>query len=227
MPEGRTEKNNPVGWCRTCGSAHVGSAHCPGILKLTGRNEKVWESPFVTAGGETMFFVTLTAWSDRWCARIYTQPNIPWSIPGGGTAIKFLSPTREECQAAAMRFLTDFCRRKGYARRGEEPAGDSAPDQPARVTRSIPVVWGEGTPSNPGASLNVSATGMFVATETPPEPGSTIRLRLVMGALSLPLRGRVTWKRAAPDPARSLEAGMGIHLLSPPSIYKSYVRQFV
>ena len=68
---------------------------------------------------------------------------------------------------------------------------------------------------------------MFVATELPPEPGTMIKIRLKLGALSLPLRGRVTWKREVPDPGRSLEAGMGIHLLSPPSIYKGYIRQFI
>ncbi len=229
MPQYKRDDQTPTVWCPTCGTEHAGSAACPGALQLTGEGETVWQSRFKTTGGETTFLITRTAWSDRWCARIFTSPHIIWSIPGGGAAIKFLSENPEECKDAAIRYLTDFCERKGYIPWGEKPAPDKEPAQgyPVRVASGIPLVWGTGHPSNLGASLNVSTTGMFVATEVPPEPGTTIRIRLKLGALSLPLRGRVAWKREAPDPGRQLKAGMGIHLLSPPSIYKGYIQQFI
>ncbi len=229
MSQDKRDDQIPIVWCQVCGTAHTGATPCPGAVVLTGEGEMVWQSQFMTTGGETTFLITRTAWSDRWCARIFTSPNMPWSIPGGGAAIKFLSESPEECKDAAVRYLTGFCERKGYIKSGEEPAPEEEPAEgyPVRVASGIPLIWGTGDPSNPGASLNVSTTGMFVATELPPEPGTMISIRLKLGAFSLPLRGRVAWKREAPDPGRKLKAGMGIHLLSPPSIYKGYIQQFI
>ena len=225
------DPKEPAGsaWCRTCGAAHGGPEHCPGVLKPSGQGQTVWQSRYKTSVGETLFFVTLSSWADRWCARIFSQPNIPWSIPGGGTAIKFLAEDPEECKEEAIRFLTEFCSRKGYTNpeAALSPAGDLENDRPSRVVKNLPLIWGTADPSNPGMSRNVSATGLFVATEIPLEPATTVRIRLALGALSLPLRGRVTWKRSAPDPGRRLEAGMGIQLISPPSIYKGYIQQFI
>jgi hypothetical protein len=229
MSQYKRDDPTPIVWCHVCGTAHSGAMTCPGALVLTGEGETVWQSWFKTTGGETAFLITRTAWSDRWCARIFTDPYMPWSIPGGGAAIKFLSESPEECKDAAVRYLIGFCEQKGYIKLGEKqaPAGEPAQGYPVRAASGIPLIWGTGYPSNPGASLNVSTTGMFVATELPPEPGTMIKIRLKLGALSLPLRGRVAWKREAPDPGRRLEAGMGIHLLSPPSIYKGYIQQFI
>jgi hypothetical protein len=225
MSHSSCEHQSEVAWCTVCGTDHADPALCPGPLNLNGQGEKVWQSKFRTTGGESTFLVTRTERGTRWCARIFTHPNIPWSIPGGGTAIKFLSDDPEECKNDAIVFLNGFCRRKGYVNADNTNEQEKEQDRPIRLESSIPLIWGTGSPSTPGASLNVSASGMFVATEVPPEPGTTIRIRLKMGALSLPLRGRVTWRRDAPDPVRKLEAGMGVCLLSPPGIYKGYIRQ--
>ena len=229
MSQDKRDEKTQIVWCHVCGTAHTGPDPCPGALQLTGEGETVWQSRFETSGGEMTFLISRTAWSHRWCARIFTYPDIRWSIPGGGAAIKFLSEGPEECKDAAIRYLTGFCERKGYIKLDQRraPDGEPAGGYPVRVDSGIPLIWGTGYPSNPGASLNVSTTGMFVATALPPEPGTMIRIRLNLGALSLPLRGRVTWKREAPDPGRRLEAGMGIHLLSPPSIYKGYIQQLI
>jgi hypothetical protein len=195
-------------------------------MKLDSLGETVWQSCFETNRGETTFLITRTEWAGRWCARIFAHPNIPWSIPGGGPAIKFISDDPQECRDDALRFLLDFCNKKGYTdlSAGTESAEE---DRASRVPQTIPLVWGMERPTTPGASVNVSTNGMFVATDLPPEPGTVVKIRLKLGALSLPLRGRVTWNRPVTDTDRNLQAGMGIHLLSPPSIYKAHIQQFV
>jgi hypothetical protein len=225
MPGKETGQQSPSGWCRGCGTVHKGQAPCPGSIKLDSQGEIVWQNRFETNNGETIFFITRSEWNGRWCARIFAHPNRPWSVPGGGPVIKFISDDPRDCRDDALGFLMDFCRRKGYT----DPAGALAgtgEDPPVRVPQTIPLIWGTERPSTPGGSVNVSTHGMFVATDLPPDPGTVVKVRMQFGAISLPLRGSVTWNRPQSDTDQNLQAGMGVCLLSPPSIYKGFIQQF-
>ncbi len=57
----------------------------------TGPEERRWQIAVETPRGIEGYGVLVAPSGNRWRARILTFPNILWTIPGGGTSIKFLA----------------------------------------------------------------------------------------------------------------------------------------
>jgi Tfp pilus assembly protein PilZ len=77
----------------------------------------------------------------------------------------------------------------------------------------------------PARTFNLSAGGMFVATEHPLSEGQLVGLLLELEHCKLPLRGSVVWQRRTSGPGRP--TGMGLRLLNPPEPYVKYVDALV
>lgn len=68
---------------------------------------------------------------------------------------------------------------------------------------------------------NISADGMFVETETPPEVGSTIKLIFSMGNLKkMEIDAKVMWVNKGPS---SKDHGMGLKFLNMPAKDKDVI----
>ena len=101
-----------------------------------------------------------------------------------------------------------------------QPSPTQAPDdgKPVRPTRhpapELQVIFhASGRRNCMGTLANISAGGLHVACEAPPEEGRLIRLEIVEGGRQPNLRiaGRVTWANDDPDDARP--RGFGIRIL--------------
>ena len=78
-------------------------------------------------------------------------------------------------------------------------------------------------PNMEGLTANLSERGMFVSTGKPLDPGAAIRLRVILDAFTVPLRGVVVWNRRELEPGRP--TGMGVRILLPSTLYTEYVAQ--
>lgn len=59
-----------------------------------------------------------------WRARIFTYPNMLWSVPGARGTIKFAGASSKEAEALAIEFLREHCEQRRYTMQdaGEDPA---------------------------------------------------------------------------------------------------------
>jgi hypothetical protein len=223
-------------WCPTCCTSHKPDAVCPGVLAATGPERHGWRLAVDTPYGMESYGVLVAPSDKLWRARIVTFPSSLWSIPDGEAAIKFVGSSPDEAERQAADFIEAFCKRRGYKPHEVLPpvvtgpvdpeAADSAENgapTPQRKLLAAPLRFGRTRPSRDAVTANVSERGLFVSTLDPMEPGATIALRLELEALSLPLRGVVTWSRRAAVRGRS--RGMGIRLSHPPAVYVNYIRQ--
>lgn len=223
-------------WCRVCCTEHEPQGRCPGELQPTGPEREGWKIIAETPGGMQGYGVLLAEVGRRWRARILTFPNIPWVLPGGDGAIKFLGRTPEEAELKAARFIREHCTGNGYTLRDglelvDSPAvpfaisarpGEGVPRVATRFARQLPVRFGENAPTIVGRTVNLSATGLFVYTDYPLEAGLLAGLLLELEHCKLPLRGSVVWVRRIPGPFRP--PGMGLALFNPPTIYQRYIQ---
>ncbi|HZN55567.1 MAG TPA: hypothetical protein VFB67_09620 [Candidatus Polarisedimenticolaceae bacterium] len=210
------------GWCRVCGTEHTEPRICPGDLRATGAEKPGWRVEIETPHGHEAIGVLLAPSHDVWRARIVTFPNVLWTAPGGGGAMKFVGGTREEAEALAVAFIEQHVRSKRSARRGgPTPTGPSTPSASPRKLRCLPVRFGRERAGILGLTVNLSAEGMFINVSDPEEEGFPLRINLEIEAHTLPLRGLVMWNRLRPDYGRPV--GMGIRLAEPPPMYRSFV----
>ena len=125
------------------------------------------------------------------------------------------------------------------ARSGRQPVVESRPvdTEPAPVRqprgsrdprhlRSLVVRFGPEKPDRVGMSSDLSKSGLFIITDDPLPLGSDIKILLELDRYSVPLVGKVAWRRTKAEQGRP--AGMGIQLQTPPNVYARYVsaRQF-
>lgn len=221
-------------------------------MQVTGPEKPRWRVAVETQGGIRGYGVLVARADQRWRARIVTFPNILWMVPGGGDTVKFFARTEEETIRKAVDFVRQHCIQRGHLMRDEVdfvspskdfvavgapqpeksqvnpkvdspiiPAAASGPSAP-RYTRRLPVWFGRSKPTVLGYTGNLSATGLFVATEKLVGEGELLGLSLELEHCKVPLRGSVAWSRLQNEPGREL--GMGLHLYNPPPIYVSYVR---
>ena len=167
-------------------------------------------------------------------------------VPGGGSTMKFFGPTEDGAVRQAIDIIRRHCLQNGHLMRDELQFVPPAPRLPAtppraprlaprpvappvgssstalRYTRRLPVRFGRERPTLLGHTANLSETGLFVATNELVVQGSLLGLSLELEHCKVPLRGSVAWGRLAAAPGR--EAGMGLHLYSPPPVYCQYVQ---
>jgi len=230
-------------WCSVCCTEHSSETRCPGELIATSEETEGWRVSVDTLKGVEGYGVLLARSGRAWRARIVTFPRMLWTVPGGGGAIKFIGPTREAAQAKAIGFIRGHCTTRRYimydqlepvpesqdSGRQVLPVGSSIhrPAAPRalrdpRIPRILPVRFGENLPTLFGRTGNLSASGLFLRTESPMDVEKLVGLILELEHIKVNLRGSVVWACAVPGQARP--SGMGLRLLKPPGDYVSYVR---
>lgn len=224
-------------WCAKCGVLHLEDGACVDACQPTGPERAAWQSTFVGTDGEMGVRILLAPIAEGWRARVVTAPRSLWVVPRSSTAMKFLGETEEDARSAALVFVHETLTAGGFHDRGaarpkapagvwiERRGGDEDPDDPDAALRKLyrlSARWGPTLPDHPGWTANLSKSGVFLVTDEPPTPGTNIRIKLEIGACSMPLEGRVVWRRPL---AENLERpqGMGIHLTRPPSLYRDFV----
>lgn len=221
-------------WCLACGTKHPPSPReCPGELRATGHERHGWRVNVDTEHGIEAFGVLVAPAGEAWRARILTYPNVLWAVPGGHASLKFVGDTAAAAERAAIEYVRAHCRARGFDIRdaGVVPVGDFDPekrsgpeaDGPApRVPRFLPIRFGVVAPSETAGTGNLSETGLFIITNTPPETGARLEMLLLEKGDAFSLSGDVVWRSERPRAGRS--PGMGVQLSSPPEKYVSYVR---
>lgn len=223
-----------LAWCALCGIEHPTDARCPAGLEAGGDETIAWRVTVETPRGMQGYAVLVAAVGERWRARILTFPNVMWTVPGGGSSIKFFARTPQEAERQAIAFIRAHCAGRSYVVRDElEPLlsgvvpevrlrSEDSPLVDPRFHRSLPVQFGVSRPTVVAKTVNISAGGLFVATARPLVEGMLAGLLLELEHCKVPLRGAVIWKRELPTLGR--DPGMGLSLLSPPTIYVRYVQ---
>jgi hypothetical protein len=230
-------------WCSRCGTLHgPGRSSCPGDLRATEPERHGWRAMAETPAGIEAYGVLLAPCELGWRARILTYPNVLWTVPGGRVSMKFVADTPREAEERAIRFVKAHIGRRGlFFRDALEPVEpgqirledhrddearvpDVRPGVPARrKMRTIPLLYGPSRPLVRAVTANLSETGMFVATERPPSPGSLLVVELDTEAYSVRVQGSAVWRRIEAEIGRL--RGMGIQIDDPPPLYTQYVRQ--
>ncbi len=219
-------------WCEGCGTEHAIGSRCPAIA-TSGPEAPVWRVSVETPRGLQGCGVLVATAGTRWRARILTYPNVLWTVPGGGSSIKFFGRTPEEAQRKAIAFLREHCGRRGYVLNDElevvagpravaARAGQAVGAHARRHQRRLPVRYGRSRPILMARTGNLSETGLFVVTERPLPDGELAGLLLELEHCKVPLRGSVVWHRPRGEAGR--DPGMGVALLNPPRVYTRYVQ---
>lgn len=220
-------------WCGRCGTEHPEDARCPTETEPDGLETPVWRITVETPRGPQGYGVLVSAVGQRWRARILTYPNVMWTVPGGGSSIKFFGRTAEDAERQAVAFIRRHCAERSYLMRDELEPLDLGPGGPRvaagardvrfpRFDRRLPVRYGLNRPTLDGKTVNISESGLFVATRRPLIEGTLAGLLLELEHCKVPLRGSVVWNRIVPSFGR--DAGMGLVLLQPPTIYLRYIK---
>ncbi len=215
-------------WCNTCSARHDLETICPGTLPATGPERHAWRGIAETSIGSDTYGVLVAPSHDLWRARVLTYPNVLWLVPGGIVPLKFFAAEPSQAERSAVDYIEEHCRKSGYLLREDRSWSEQWGE--ARVIEAtaprknlfLPVRFGEEQPVEIADTGNLSETGLFVITETPPAKGCTVRLLLETPATTLELQGHVRWTRDRPDGGQA--AGMGVRLQAPPPDYVEYVR---
>jgi hypothetical protein len=224
-------------WCAVCCTSHGQKDSCPGKLLATGPERHAWRVAVETPHGMESFGVLVAPAGSLWRARILTYPDALWVIPGGAGTMKFLGTRPREAEKQAITTIELVCQQRGFKKHEVMPAVETARIDPERVPEprgavatppvsarkvlSAIVHFGHTKASQEATTSNVSERGMFVSTGAPLDPGAAIRLRVILDAFTVPLRGVVVWSRSRPEPGRP--AGMGVRIFLPSNLYTDYV----
>lgn len=216
--------------CVTCGGSHPSPVDCAGDLRPTGPERPSWRVEVDTPRGIQAFGVLVAPSYDHWRARVLTYPNVLWVGSDRRTTLKFGGRTAREAESRAIGFIESHCKARGYQLRNAlapvapRTSGSRAPKATVaapRKTVALPVRFGPVRPVDPGMTVNLSETGMFLGSRRLLEPGSAVSLDMILSDSRPKLRGVVVWSR--PIPERGLPTGMGVRLFAPPTSYTSYV----
>lgn len=224
-------------WCPVCCTLHHSRKDCPGELLATGPERHGWRVNIHTPNGIEACGVLVAQAGDVWRARILTYPNVLWTVPGGQGTIKFAARTAREAEGAAIAFVREHVRVRGYTMRDEvalvEPGvfdleaarlGISRPTGPAapRLIRFLPIRFGVKQITEVAGTGNLSRTGLFVITNAPEEANTWLNMLLELTEDNIGLKGLVRWTNRRHRSGRS--PGMGIQLKEPPPSYLDYIR---
>jgi len=230
------ESSAPVAeWCLRCCTRHGPGADCPGELLATGA-ERHGRRVTVAAGARNEDYGVLIAdCQGIWRARIVTYPNMLWSVPGGRGTMKFVGATPQTAERAALDFIQQHCRSRGYKIVAEAEAVESGAidheyaarrqgrgAREERHLRRLPVRFGAERPDQTATTADLSRAGLFVITDRPLSTNRAVKLRLELGGFAVPLEGRVAWVRLKAEGA-DRPVGMGLELDNPPPMYVRWV----
>jgi hypothetical protein len=83
-----------------------------------------------------------------------------------------------------------------------------------RASRRLMVRFGAHGTEKTGFSRNISQTGVFLATNSVFQPGSTIQVQIHFPERTWSLWAKVAWaKKVPPNLAHILDCGMGLHFV--------------
>lgn len=223
-----------IPWCPVCQTRHASRMDCPGELLATGPERHAWRVQVRTATRTEVYGVLVAESRELWRARILTYPNMLWSVPGGRGTLKFVGETALEAERQAVEFIREHCRLRGYDLADKSPTVESRPLEPeqaatpqpqgssdSRQLRSLVIRYGPEKPERLGMTADLSKSGLFIITDDPLAVGQDLKLLLELERYSVPLAGKVAWRRAKAEQGRP--AGMGVQLRTPPNIYARYV----
>jgi len=192
-------------WCLICGTLHDDVDACPGDLLATGPERHGWRVLVDTPRGPEVYGTLVAPAGDRWRARVLTYPNVLWIIPRGNT-MKFVGSTPASAEQAAIRFIKQHCKARGFATRTEVPSvesGEVALEQDdtaarseavrasQRQLRAVRVSYGLGRPNQEAETDDLSEGGLFIRTDEPMPVGTDLQLRFEAEGFGIPLRGIV------------------------------------
>ena len=194
----------------------------------TGRRIHV-QAPY----GELIHEIRLSSDGNVWRARVVTLPRQIWVAPGGATALTFEAGTSDEAEALAVEFVERECVARGYRlannrRRGQGQTGGGQPAHrlcaryPIRFEQFGALERATGAGRHTGSTLNLSETGLFVATDEALYPGSRVALDIRLPGTQERLEGTVVWSRMSGAPGS--QSGMGIRLDSPSLTYRARIQ---
>jgi len=223
-------------WCLVCGTMHDEVDECPGELLATGPERHGWRLLADTPRGPEVYGTLVAPAGNRWRARVLTYPNVLWIVPHGNT-MKFVGSTPASAENAAIRFIKQHCKSRGFAARTEVPSVESggvALEQDVTAARSeavlasqrqlraVRVSYGLGRPNKEAETDDLSEGGLFIRTDEPMPVDTDLQLRFEAEGYGIPLRGVVRWTREEDEDGRP--RGMGIQLVNPHPRYIHYVR---
>ena len=218
-------------WCTVCCTRHTPGGECPGTLLATGPERHAHKFSVAQKDGRLEYYGVLIAEAgDYWRARVFTYPNMLWSVPGGRGTIKFAGPTAKEAETRAIEFLHEHCEARGSTM--QEAALESSAGQAQTVDDEklfkeerqpckVPIRFGTERATQAATTANLSGGGIYLATDKPVEKGQRVRMLLDVQAYTIPLVGTVAWVRVRDEPGKP--KGMGVQLHQPPALYQRYV----
>ncbi len=221
-------------WCTICCTRHTPGGDCPGNLLATGP-ERHARKFAVTGDNHLEYYGVLIAEAgEYWRARIFTYPNMLWSVPGARGTIKFAGATAKEAETLAIEFLREHCEQRRYTMQDatdDPPAGQIEKESADRLSPrggkeerhpcKVPIRFGEEKATHWGTTANLSLVGIYIATDKVLEKGKRLRMLLDIQAYTMSLLGTVAWVRVKEEPGKP--KGMGVLLQQPPAFYKRYV----
>jgi Tfp pilus assembly protein PilZ len=224
-------------WCAVCCTRHGPRGACPGNLLATGPERHAHKFAVAHADGRLEYLGVLIAESgDLWRARLFTYPDMLWSVPGGRGTVKFVGATAREAGALAIEFLREHCATRRATMQEalvEPPVGvvdqenaDRLAPKSGREERhpcKVPVRFGEDKATQAATTANLSAGGVYVATDKPLGKDRPIRMLLEVRQYTIPLVGTVAWVRRKEEAGKP--RGMGVRLQHPPALYQRYVEE--
>jgi Tfp pilus assembly protein PilZ len=220
-------------WCSTCCTQHGAAGDCPGPLLATGPEGHARKFSVAEKGRLEYYGVLIAEAGDCWRARVFTYPNMLWSVPGGRGTIKFAGATAKEAETLAVEFLREHCESRNCTMQdaADEPTagwGQGSTDSGAakdgkeqRHPCKVPIRFGEEKAIRAATTANLSPGGIYIATDKPIEKGKSVRMLLDVQAYTIPLVGTVAWVRVNEEVGKP--KGMGVQLNQPPALFLRYV----
>jgi len=225
-----------MNWCSICCTRHADPTKCPGELLATGPERHGWRIKVLARHRTEVYGILVAKAGEQWRARILTYPNMLWSIPGGRGTIKFAGARAQDAERQAIDFIREHCRKRGFKLLEEEDAAvesqvlageASSAKSPqgstdARHLRPLVIRFGEDKAEHAAMTSDLSAGGLFIATDKPLPQGGSLKMLLSLDNYTIPLIGKVAWVRSTAEQGRPI--GMGVQLQSPPGLYIRYIR---
>jgi len=223
-------------WCNVCCTRHTPGKDCPGALLATGP-ERHARKFSVTQDRRLEYYGVLIAESDElWRARVFTYPNMLWSVPGGRGTVKFVGTTAKQAEDEAIAFLREHCEERRYSIQDatnevipgqvDEERDDSAKPKRGKEPRhpcKVPIRFGEEKATETATTANLSVGGIYIATSKVVHKGRSIKMLLDVRAYTIPLTGTVAWVRNDDEEGRPRGIGVAVH--NPPSLFVRYVTE--
>ncbi len=224
-------------WCTVCCTRHAPGGDCPGSLLATGPERHARKFTSITKDNQVEYYGILIAEAgDHWRARIFTYPDVLWSVPDGAGTVKFSGATARDAESRAIEYVEEHCSEHGCSItetvEDEIPLrveAENADHKTARAGKEdrhlckVPIRFGEEMATQVATTANFSANGIYIATDKLVEKGKRLRMSLTVQAYTISLMGTVMWVRDHEEPGKP--KGIGVQLERPPALYLRYVEE--